>query len=84
MRIIVTKKYDYTVFKLLVVNYILPIQKGSYIIDSGTNFKTANLGMLIECELIPEYKTEYKEIEYCKDTETLNDIIDILKESGKI
>lgn len=43
-------------------------------------FKILNAGMYIECQLIPEYKTEYRTITNSRVDDLIDDIMEIISD----
>lgn len=84
MKIIVTTKYDYIAIKSLIEFYICSLQKDSRIIEHTENgqsaFETVGLGVSIVCNLVPEYKTVYKEVSCSKEKALLGVIETMIAE----
>lgn len=84
MKLIVVNNYDFVSFKNLLSILLLSTDKNAELIEYDNNgnrcFKVINVGMKIVCEVIPEYKTVYKEkISDPADT-AINDIYEIIRE----
>lgn len=85
MRLIVQTDYDMLMLKnLLEVNIFSKIP-GAFteeFVDENDikTFKILNSGMSIECQLIPEYKTEYRIIENNRADDLIDDIQGLIRE----
>lgn len=84
MKLIVTSNYDFVSFKNLLSILLLSSDKNAELLEYDNNgnrcFKIINVGMNIECEVIPEYSTIYKEVISDPADTALNDICEIIKE----
>lgn len=84
MKVIVTSVYDYISFKDFVALYVCDNQKGAFLTefteDGNRVFKTIGTGIFIECCVIPEYKTIYKEVEYNRDRDLIEEIEKLIEE----
>lgn len=84
MKLIVTSNYDFVSFKNLLSILLLSSDKNAELLEYDNNgnrcFKIINVGMNIECEVIPEYKTVYKEVISDPADTALNDIYEIIRE----
>lgn len=84
MRLIVQTDYDMLMLKnLLEVNIFSKIPGSfteEFVDDSGIKtVKFLNVGMNIECQLIPEYKTEYRTIENSRADDLIDDIQELIR-----
>lgn len=84
MKLIVRNNYDFFSLKSLLSTILLPSFKNAELLEYDDNghrcFKIIKLGMNIECEVIPEYKTIYKEVISDHADTALNDIYEIIRE----
>lgn len=85
MTLIVKNEYDFITFRNLMRESIhnFPNAHIEEFTDPDTNhltFRILNLGIYIECQLIPEYITQYKEVYYDRTLDKLERIREILDE----
>lgn len=84
MKLIVTSNYDFVSFKNLLSILLLSSDKNAELLEYDNNgnrcFKIINVCMNIECEVIPEYVTVYKEVISDPADTALNDIYEIIRE----
>lgn len=59
-------------------------RKGAFITEyteeNERAFKVLNASISIECSVIPDYKTTYKEVEYSKDRDLIENIENLIEE----
>lgn len=79
MEIIVKSRYDMLHLKNLFKLCLSDKCPGMLIVEDPDEFRVLNTGQFIKVRVVPEYETVYKEVEYCKDSEKLDRIKEILK-----
>lgn len=85
MKLIVQTSYDMLMLKNLIELCVFPKMPGAvtHEFEDENGVRTIKFltgGMCIECQLIPEYKTEYRIIENNRADDLIDDIQELIRE----